>query len=148
MHLDKVQDKIIEEFEFMVDQVKSQYRYFRHLVNVAALLPTQAAFKRTNEKLIQLTRSKVWLDAEFIDGKVYFTADSDSHIMKSLLQLYLRVFSGRTPHEIVNSNLYFTDEINLDRFLSADRRTELSSVLQRMRSVAAGFKVKSLKAAG
>ncbi|MFT4092890.1 MAG: SufE family protein [Niabella sp.] len=144
MHLNKVQDKIIEEFEIIIDQVKNRFRYFRHVANLGLLLPSIASIERTNEKLIKLTRSKIWLDAEYRDGKVYYSGDSDSWVMKGILQLYLRVFSGRRPNEIVDSNIYFANEIELHSFLSPDRRSEIASVLQRMRALAAGFKLKSL----
>ncbi|MCH5600839.1 SufE family protein [Niabella ginsengisoli] len=144
MHLNKAQDKIIDEFEAIVDQVKSKFRYFRHVANLGSLLPTVTSIQRTNEKLIKLTKSKIWLDAEYKDGKVYYSGDSDSKIMRGILLLYIRVFSGRTPNEIVDSDIYFTNEIDLHHYLSQDRRGEIASLLQRIRSVAAGYKVQSL----
>lgn len=145
MDLNKVQDTIIEEFESMIDQVKSKFRYLRHFANMGAK-PALFVIERTNEKLIRLTKSRIWLDAEYLDGKVYYYGDSDSKIIRGILALYIRVFSGRTPQEIINSDVYFADEISLHSYLSAERRNDVSSVLQRIRAVAAGYKLRSLRA--
>jgi cysteine desulfuration protein SufE len=143
MDLNKVQDTIIEEFESMIDHVKSKFRYLRHFAEMGTK-PAIHVIERTNEKLIRLTKSRIWLDAEYLDGKVYYYGDSDSKIIKGILALYIRVFSGRTPHEIINSDVYFASEISLHSNLSAERRNDVSSVLQRIRAVAAGYKLKSL----
>lgn len=146
MHLNKVQDKIIEEFESIIDQVKSRFRYFRHFANLGTSLPETTAVERTDDKMIRLTKSKVWLDAAYKDGKVYYAGDSDSSIIKGILMLYIKVFSGRTPKEIIDSDVYFTHEINLHDYLPLNRRNELSSVLQRMRAFATRFKISNLSA--
>lgn len=145
MDLNKVQDAIIEEFELMIDQVKSKFKYLRHFAEMGTK-PALYVIERTNEKLIRLTKSRIWLDAEYLDGKVYYYGDSDSKIIRGILALYIRVFSGRTPQEIINSDVYFANEISLHSNLSAERRSDVSSVLQRIRAVAAGYKLKSLSA--
>lgn len=145
MHLNKIQDKIITDFEGIFDQVKSKFRYFRYFADLGTLLPGVTAIERTNEKLIRLTKSRIWLDAEYRDGRVYYSGDSDSKVMRGILSLYLKVFSGRTPNEIVDSDVYFTREIDLLENLSSDRRNEIAVLLVRIRSVASGFKAKSLK---
>ncbi|MGN6212862.1 SufE family protein [Parafilimonas sp.] len=146
MHLNKVQDKIIEEFESIIDQVKGKFRYFRHFANLGRSLPNTTTVERTEDKMIKLTRSKIWLDAAYKDGKVYYAGDSDSSIIKGILMLYIKVFSGRTPKEIIDSDVYFTHEINLHNYLPLNRRNELSSVLQRMRAFATRFKISNLNA--
>lgn len=140
MHLNKVQDKIIEEFESIIDQVKSRFRYFRHFANLGTSVP-EATVERTDDKMIKLTRSKIWLDAAYKDGKVYYAGDSDSSVIRGILMLYIKVFSGRTPKEIIDSDVYFTHEINLHDYLPLNRRHEISTVLQRMRAFAAKFKI-------
>ena len=144
MDLNKAQDVIIDEFEILVDTVKNKFRYLRHLAELGAK-PTISAIERTNEKLIRLTKSRIWLDAEYKDGKVFYYGDSDSKIIRAIVQLYVRVFSGRTPGEIINSNIYFTDEISLHNNLSPERRSELSALLQKIRAFAVGYKLKSLE---
>lgn len=145
MHLNSIQDKIIDEFEAIFDKVKSKFRYFRYFADLGALLPSGTSIIRTNEKLVRLAKSRIWLDAEYRDGRVYYSGDSDSRIMKGILLLYLKVFSGRTPKEIVDSDIYFTQEIDLLENLSAERRNEISTILVRIKSAAAGFKANNLK---
>ena len=148
MHLNNVQDKIVEEFESIVDQVKSKFRYFRHFANLGTSLTNAKPVERTDDNLVKLNKSKVWLDASYKDGKVYYAGDSNSSIVKGILLLYMKVFSGRTPKEIIDSDVYFTHEINLDDHLSMDRRNEISSVLQRMRAFAAKYRIVNLEEEG
>lgn len=143
MHLDKIQDKIIQEFDALVNGLKGKFRYFRHFATLGTLLP---AINRTPAKLIRAVRSKIWLEAEYRDGKVYYSGDSDSKVIKGVLLMFIRVFSGRTPKEIMNTDVYFTYEISLYDYLPEDRRSEIASILLRMRALAARLKFKSLDA--
>src|SRR5690606_29024029 len=138
MHLNKAQDIIIEEFEALFDNLKNKRQYFRYLADLGAQLPTDTSI-RTDEKLIHLSKSRIWLDAECRDGKVYYSGDSDNSIMRGILFLFLKVFSGRTPQEIIDSDIYFTNEIDLCEDLSPARRKEVSSILVRIGSMAAGL---------
>ncbi|MFT4155224.1 SufE family protein [Parafilimonas sp.] len=144
MHLNKVQDKIVEEFDAIIGQVKSKFRYLRHFANLGTSFPAATTVERTDDKMIRLTRSRIWLDAAYKDGKVYYAGDSDSSIIKGILMLYIKVFSGRTPKEIIDSDVYFTHEISLHDYLPQHRQNEISSVLQRMRAFAARFKISNL----
>lgn len=145
MHLNKIQDAIIEEFETIFDKVKNKFKYFRYFAKMGSALPSGPSIMRSTEKLIKLTKSQIWLDAEYRNGKVYYSGDSDSKIMKGILLLYLKVFSGRTPNEIIDSDIYFTHEIDLLDNLSAERLKEISTILVRIRSIAAGYKANTLK---
>ena len=145
MHLDKIQDKIIDEFDDIIDQVKGRFRYLRHLARLGAIQPAARFIEKTNTKLIRLTKWNVWLGAEYKDGRVYYFGDSDSRVLSGILQLYLRVFSGSTPAEIMNSNLYFTNEIALYNNLPPERQNEISALLQQIKSLAVGFRAKSLQ---
>ncbi|HMR91768.1 MAG TPA: SufE family protein [Chitinophagaceae bacterium] len=146
MNLNKMQDAIIAEFDLVVDSIGSRLKYFRHLAGLGSRPGSQIETVRSGDKLIKDTRSKIWLDAQYKNGKVYYTADSDNRIMRGILSLYLRVFSGKTPLEIINSNIYFLSEIKLYKFLPPLRLKELSAVLQGIRRHALSFKLQTLQA--
>ena len=55
----------------------------------------------------------MWVDARLEDGKVYYAADSDAIITKGIIALLIRVLNGRTPQEILDTDLYFIDAIGL-----------------------------------
>ena len=143
MQLNKVQDKIIDEFDNVFKQLKTKFNYLRHLADLGNFLSPGTAKERTDEAQIKSIKDKTWLYADYKDGKVYYSADSDSSIIKGILSLYIRVFSGRTPEEIVNSNIYFTNEISLYQYLPMQRSYEMSVILLRMRSMAVNYKFKN-----
>ena len=147
MNLNKVQDTIITEFDMVIDSISNRLRYFRHLAGLGnSVSMREKAAIRSGEKLVEKTRSRIWLDARYHQGKVYYAADSDNRIMNGILSLYVRVFSGKTPQEIIDSHLYFLSEIRLYHFLPPLRLKELSAVLQGMRRQALAFQVQALQA--
>ncbi|MFD2922100.1 SufE family protein [Terrimonas rubra] len=143
MNLNKVQDKIIEEFESIIDGMKSKFNYFRHLAHFGKKDTAAYSIKKTDENLVKATKSKIWLEAKYVDGKIYYAGDSDNQIVKGIVHLFVNVFSGRTAREIINANVYFLNEIKLYSQLSAERIKELSAVLQQIRVSAVNLKIKN-----
>lgn len=136
--LQKVQDAIIEEFA-VYDDWMDKYNY---LIEVSKeLAPIDAKYK-TNENLIKGCQSRVWLNGEFENGEVIFSADSDAIITKGIVALLVRVLSGRTPDEILNADLYFVDKIGLKENLSPTRANGLVSMIKQMRMYALAYKTK------
>lgn len=109
-----------------------------------ALEPLDEKYK-TPENVIQGCQSRVWLQTDYRDGKLYFQAESDALIVKGLLALVLKVFSGRTPDEIIETDLRFMKEIGLTEHLSPTRSNGLLSVIKQIRFYAIAFKAKEAK---
>ncbi len=137
MNLNKVQDAIIDEFDMIIDNLKNEFSYFRY---IASFGKKDAAVKKTEETLIKDTKSKIWLEARYVDGKIYYASDSDNRIVSGIVSMMLDVFSGRTAREIINANLYFVNEIKLYSQLPAARLKEVSAVLQQIRTYAVRLK--------
>ena len=97
---------------------------------------------RNEQFLIRGCQSRVWVDAELRDGKIYFTADSDAIITKGIIALLIRVLSGRTPQEIVDSDLYFIDRIGLRENLSPTRANGLLAMIKQMKLYALAYQNK------
>jgi cysteine desulfuration protein SufE len=85
----------------------------------------------------------VWLQADYEDGKIYFTAESDALIVKGIIALLIRVLSGHTPQEILDTDLYFIDRIGLKDHLSPTRSNGLLAMVKQIRMYALAFKVKN-----
>ncbi|MEW5846504.1 MAG: SufE family protein [Bacteroidota bacterium] len=139
MTINEIQDAIIEEFSVFDDWMDR----YQQLIEYGKDLPPIDERKRTEQYLIQGCQSKVWLDAELRDGKVYFTADSDAIITKGIVSLLIKVLSGRTPDEILNTDLYFIDKIGLKENLSPTRSNGLVAMVKQMRMYALAFKSKT-----
>ena len=132
---DKIQNEIIEEFS-VFDEWLDKYEY---LISLSDTLPAIAPEHRTEQYLIQGCQSRVWVDARFEAGKVYYAADSDAIITKGIIALLIRVLNGRTPQEILATDLYFIDAIGLRENLSPTRANGLVAMLKQMKLYALAF---------
>jgi cysteine desulfuration protein SufE len=136
--LQEAQDAIVEEFS-VYDDWMDRYNFLIDLSK--ELAPLEAKFK-VNENLIKGCQSRVWLNGEYENGKVVFSADSDAIITKGIVALLVRVLSDRTPEEIINADLYFIDKIGLKENLSPTRANGLVSMIKQMRMYALAYKTK------
>ena len=135
MATDKIQDEIIDEFS-VFDEWLDKYDYLIGLGN--ELAPMDPAHK-TDNYAIKGCQSRVWIDARMEDGKVYFSADSDAIITKGIIALLIRMLNGRTPQEILDTDLYFIDRIGLRENLSPTRSNGLLAMIKQMRLFALAF---------
>lgn len=138
MTIDEVQNEIIEEFS-MYDDWMDRYD---HLIEEGKELPVIEEKHKRNDNLIEGCQSRVWLYTEFNDGKIYFKADSDAIIVRGIIALLIKVLSGRTPDEIIESDLYFVDRIGLSQNLSPTRSNGLMAMLKQMKLYAIAYKAK------
>ena len=136
--IDEIQDEIIEEFA-EVDDWMDRYAMIIDLGN--ALPPIDEKYK-TPQHLIEGCQSRVWLNAEEKDGRVYYTADSDAIIVKGIIALLIKVLNGHTPQEIVDAKLYFIDDIGLAENLSPTRSNGLLAMVKQMRLYAIALKAR------
>ena len=84
----------------------------------------------------------MWLQADMVDGKVVFQAESDALIVKGIVTLLIRVLSGHTPAEILEADLYFIEQIGLREHLSPTRSNGLLAMLKQMKLYALAFQSK------
>ena len=138
MNIEEIQNEIIEEFSTF-EEWMDKYEY---LIELGRDLPQIDSKYKTNEYLINGCQSKVWLNAELKDGKIYFTADSDAIITKGIVALLIRVLNERTPQEVMNANLFFIDKIGLTENLSPTRSNGLLAMLKQMKMFGMAFNAK------
>ena len=136
---DTIQEEIVEEFS-MFDDWLDKYDY---LISLSESLPVISPEHKTDEYIIEGCQSRVWVDARLEDGKVYYSADSDAIIIKGLLALLIRAMGGRTPQEVVDTELYFIDAIGLKENLSPTRGNGLVATIKQMRLYALAFTQKN-----
>lgn len=135
MITDKIQDEIIDEFSAFEEWL-DKYDLLIELGN--ALAPMNMKH-RDEQHLIEGCQSRVWLDAELKEGRVYYSADSDAIITKGIIALLIRVLNGRTPQEIIETDLYFIDRIGLRENLSPTRSNGLTAMIKQMKLYAVAF---------
>ena len=137
--IDELQEEVITEFSDFDDWM-DKYQLLIDLGNEQK--PLDEAYK-TDSNLIEGCQSRVWLQADLIDGKVHFQAESDALIVKGIIALLIKVVSDHTPDEILNSELYFIDKIGLKQHLSPTRSNGLLAMVKQMRMYALAFKAKA-----
>ncbi len=138
--INEVQDEIIEEFS-MFDDWMDRYALLIELGNSVEKLDDKY---KVENNLIVGCQSRVWLQADYVEKKVVFKAESDAVIVKGIIALLIKVLSDRTPDEIINTDLYFIERIGLKENLSPTRSNGLVSMIKQMRFYAMAFKAKEL----
>ncbi|MBP1639043.1 MAG: sufE [Bacteroidetes bacterium] len=139
MTINEAQDQVIEEFSEFSDWM-DKYAYLIDLGNSLDPIDEKA---KIPQNLIEGCQSRVWLNAETQDDKIIFTAESDAVIVKGIISLLIRVMSGHTPDEILDSDLYFIDQIGLKEHLSPTRANGLLSMVKQIKLYALAFKAKA-----
>jgi cysteine desulfuration protein SufE len=139
--IDNTQEEIVNEFAVFEDWM-DKYNY---LIDLAKDLPVIDQKLKNNDYLIRGCQSKVWLNAEYSDGKVLFTADSDAIITKGIISLLIRVLSNRTPKEIMDTELEFIEKIGLRQNLSPTRANGLMSMIKQMKLYAIAYNAREHK---
>ncbi|MDL2228361.1 SufE family protein [Bacteroidales bacterium OttesenSCG-928-K03] len=138
MTINERAQQLVNEFSYF-DDWTDKYNY---IIEMGKQLPQIDEQYKIPNYTIQGCQSQVWLHADFNNGKVYFTADSDAIITKGIIAILIKVFSDATPDEIINADLSFIDEIGLKEYLSPTRSNGLLSMLKQMQMYAYAFKNK------
>lgn len=138
MTINDKQDILIEEFDGLDDWMDR----YSIIIDMGNSLPPIDEQLKTPQHLIEGCQSRVWLNAELIDGHIQFTADSDAIIVKGIISMLVRVLNGHTPAEVLGADLYFIDRIGLAEHLSPTRSNGLLAMVKQIRAYALAFKVK------
>jgi len=138
MEIEEIENEIINEFE-QFDEWLDKYNY---IIELGKSLPLIDEKYKTDQYVITGCQSKVWLHASFNNGKIIFEADSDAIITKGIVGLLIRVLSGQTPADILDSNLELIDKIGLHEHLSPTRSNGLTSMIKQMKLYALAFRTK------
>jgi cysteine desulfuration protein SufE len=136
MNIEDTQQAIIADFSAFDDWM-DKYTYLIELGN--ELEPIDASYK-IDQNLIRGCQSRVWLQQKLEGDLLIFEAESDALIVKGLVALLLKVFSGRTPQEILDAEPYFIDEIGLRQHLSPTRSNGLMAMVKQIKLYALAYK--------
>ena len=138
MTINEIQDEIIEEFSGFDDWMDK----YQLLIDLGSEQPPLDEKYKTEQNLIDGCQSRVWLQADYADGKIHFTAESDALIVKGIVALLIRVLSDHTPQEILDADLYFIEQIGLKEHLSPTRSNGLVAMVKQIRLYALAFSKK------
>lgn len=140
--INELQDEVIEEFSDFDDWMDK----YQLLIDLGSEQEDLDEKYKTDQNLIDGCQSRVWLQADLVDGKIIFQAESDALIVKGIVALLVQVVSGHTPDEILDNDLYFIEKIGLKEHLSPTRSNGLLAMVKQIRMYALAFKAKMAEA--
>lgn len=138
MTINELQDNVIEEFADFDDWMDK----YALLIDLGNSLPPLEEKYKTESNLIEGCQSRVWLQADYVDGKILFKGESDAVIVKGIVSLLINIISDHTPQEILDADLYFIEKIGLKEHLSPTRSNGLVAMVKQMRMYALAFRTK------
>ena len=141
MTINELQYNIIEEFSVFDDWMDK----YALLIDLGNSLPPLDEKYKTESNLIEGCQSRVWLQADYADGKIIFQGESDAVIVKGIVSLLIQILSGHTPQEILDADLYFIEKVGLKEHLSPTRSNGLVAMVKQMRLYAMAFRAKELE---
>lgn len=136
--INELQDEVVEEFTDFDDWMDK----YQMLIDLGNDLETLDDKYKTEQNLIDGCQSRVWVQCDYADGKLVFTADSDALIVKGIIALLIQVLSGHTPKEILDADLYFIDKIGLRDHLSPTRSNGLLAMVKQIKAYALAYEAK------
>ena len=141
MSINELQDQIIDEFSVFDDWMDK----YALLIDLGNSLPPLDERYKTESNLIEGCQSRVWLQADYVDGKIVFQGESDAVIVKGIVSLLIQILSGHTPQEIIDADLYFIERVGLKEHLSPTRSNGLVAMGKQMRLYAVAFRAKEME---
>lgn len=138
MTLKEKQQEIVDEFAFLEDW-EQKYEY---IIDLGKELKGLTDDKKNDANLIKGCQSKVWIDADYRDDKLYFNADSDGILPKGIVSLLVTIYNGHSTQEILDSDFNFISEIGLQEFLSPSRANGLMAMTKQIKFYAVAFQLK------
>lgn len=141
MSINELQDQIIDEFSIFDDWMDK----YALLIDLGNSLPPLDERYKTESNLIEGCQSRVWLQADYVDGKIVFQGESDAVIVKGIVSLLIQILSGHTPQEIIDADLYFIERVGLKEHLSPTRSNGLVAMVKQMRLYAVAFRTKEME---
>ena len=138
MTINELQNNVIEEFADFDDWMDK----YALLIDLGNSLPPLEEKYKTESNLIEGCQSRVWLQADYVDGKILFKGESDEVIVKGIVSLLISILSDHTPQEILDADLYFIEKIGLKEHLSPTRSNGLVAMVKQMRMYALAFRTK------
>jgi len=138
--INQIQDEIIEEFSLLEGDLNMSVEY---LIEIGKKVPDMEEDLKVEDNIVKGCQSKVWLTAELEDHKILFKADSNTVITKGLVSLLLRIYSGQSATDILNTDLYFIEQIGMNRFIGTQRSNGFAAMIKQMKLYALALSAKA-----
>ena len=135
MTIENLRQNLIQDFEFFEDWTQK----YEYMIELSKGLDKMDQEMKSDKNIIKGCQSKVWLHADYSDGKIKFLADSEAIITRGIIAILLMVFNNKTPDEIINSDISFIEKIGLKEHLSPNRANGLYSMIKQIKFYAIAY---------
>lgn len=139
--IEAVQEEIVNEFALLDGDMEMTVFY---IMELGQKLPPMKESDKIEANIVKGCQSTVWLAGEFTDGKVYFSADSNTAITKGLVSLLVRIFNGQSCDAILHADLNFIQRIGMERFIGTQRSNGFAAMIKQMKFYALAFKTQNV----
>ena len=139
MTIKETHENLIKEF----DEITDWEEKYKHLIKLGRELPDFSEIYRTDNNKIEGCQSLVWMRAKLKENKIFIDADSDAMIVKGLIAVLVRAYSGFSPAEILSMPPDFLKKIGIDKHLSPTRKNGLGAMLKQIQLYAMAYKAMS-----
>ncbi|MFT7381645.1 MAG: cysteine desulfuration protein SufE [Roseivirga sp.] len=137
--IDDIQKEVVEDFSMLDGDMEMTINY---IMELGEQLPKMSDSAKTEDNIVKGCQSKVWLNADFKENKIFFEADSNTAITKGLVSILVRILSGRSPREIVDADLHFIDQMGLNRFIGTQRSNGLGAMMKQIKIYGLAYSTK------
>ena len=138
MTIRELELEIVDEFSIYENWMEK----YEYIIELGKDLPLIQDEFKTDNYIIKGCQSRVWVHANYIDGKVFLTADSDAIITKGIIALLIKVLNNQSPEDILSAKLNFIDQIGLTSHLSPTRANGLLGMVKQIKNFAMVYKLK------
>ncbi|MEM6737385.1 MAG: SufE family protein [Bacteroidota bacterium] len=136
----KRQEEIIEEFAIIDGDMEMALNYIIELGEELIGFPEH---EKIDDNIVEGCQSKVWLLAFIDQGRIQYKADSNTAITKGLVSLLVRVLNQSSPEDVINAQIYFPNQIGMDRFIGTQRSNGFAAMIKQMKLYAVALSVKN-----
>lgn len=137
MSIQEIQSDIIGEFGLLDGDMEMTVFY---IMELGQKLAPMSDAEKVEDNVVKGCQSKVWLSARLDDGKIHFSADSNTAITKGLVSLLVRIYNGQSPDAILGSELNFMQQIGMERFIGTQRSNGFAAMIKQMKLYALAYK--------
>lgn len=135
MNIVDIQNEIVEEFTALDDWM-DRYALIIEMGNDLAPFPEE---QKTPQNMIEGCQSRVWITVEEQEGLLVFSGDSDAIIVRGIVALLLKVLNNQSPQTILETPLFFIEQIGLQEHLSPTRSNGLVAMIRQIRLFATTY---------
>ncbi len=136
MTIKETHKNIVEQFSNLTDWDDK----YSLLIKMGKQLPEIPKEIKTDKYKLDGCQSQVWMNAKLDNGKIFIEGDSDAMIVKGLVAILIKAYSGFTPAEILSTPPDFLKQIGIDKHLSPTRKNGLGAMLKQIQLFAVAYK--------